>query len=365
MAPLLFRRSRRRRADAAADRGRTVGPADGGRTVGPAVITDVARVVPDVVPDAVPDPPVPEAPFPAADRSAVVPPAVPVPAAPVPAAREPVTVSGPAVRGRIATSDGWPVPGGTVTVVAHGGRQLGRGAADDAGDFAVPVAATGGVVTVILSAAGADPVARAVTVGPDGQGDVGLVVLGSAARTALPAPGLWTIDPMHSTLRATARHLGLARVEGRFTAFSGDVRVADPIEESAVQVTITAASIDTGTGDRDTHLRSPDFLDVERFPFLRYRSTGLTHIAGERWRVDGVLTIRDIAREVPLDLTYLGSGPDPWGGTRAAFTARTQLALRDYAIHWNMALPDGLTVVGPTLRIELDVEAVRVDAHGE
>jgi polyisoprenoid-binding protein YceI len=276
---------------------------------------------------------------------------------------EPVD-GGPAVRGQVTTPDGWPLPGSTVTVVGHGGRQLGRGAVDGSGSFEIPVPEPG-PVTVILAAAGVDPVARMVTVGLDGEGDLGLVVLGSAARTALPPPGVWAIDPMHSFLRATARHLGLARVEGRFTAFSGDIRVADPIERSAVQVTITAASIDTGTADRDVHLRSADFLDVERFPFLTYRSTGLTHVAGERWRVEGVLTIRDIVRNVPLDLTYLGSGPDPWGGSRMAFTAKAQLALRDYAIHWNMALPDGLTVIGPTLRLDLDVEAVRVDDHGE
>jgi polyisoprenoid-binding protein YceI len=154
-------------------------------------------------------------------------------------------------------------------------------------------------------------------------------------------------------------------VEGRFTAFSGEIQVTEPLEESTVHLTITAASIDTGTPDRDGHLRSPDFLDVERFPFLTYRSTGLSHVAGERWRVDGILTIRDLSREVPLDLTYLGSGADPWGGTRVAFTGHARLALRDYAMNWNMALPDGLVVVGPTLRIDLDVEAVLTGEPGE
>jgi polyisoprenoid-binding protein YceI len=299
---------------------------------------------------------------------------VPVEPAPVPVELAPVPVVPPApaehlwpvgvvagwpvVRGRAASVDGWPLPGVTVTVVGPGGRQLGRGAADALGVIAVPIAGTG-PVTVVLTAAGLDPVARATVVDPDGDADLGSVVLGSTERTALPAPGRWTIDPVHSTLRATARHMGLARVEGRFAAFSGDIVVADPIERSAVQVTISAPSIDTGAPDRDAHLRSADFLDVERFPFLTYTSTGLTHLGGERWRVDGVLTIRDIRKQVPLDLTYLGSGADPWGGTRAGFTATTQLALRDYAIHWNMALPDGLLVVGPTLRLELDVEAVR------
>jgi polyisoprenoid-binding protein YceI len=121
---------------------------------------------------------------------------------------------------------------------------------------------------------------------------------------------------------------------------------------------MTAGSIDTGAVDRDIHLRSADFLDVEKFPFLTYRSTAVTHVVGEKWRIEGVLMIRDIEREVPLDMTYLGAGPDPWGAMRMAFKATTQLALRDYEMHWNLALPDGLVLVGPTLRIDLDVQAI-------
>ena len=283
----------------------------------------------------------------------------PVAAPPTPAARNGVPPrSVPAVRGTVSGGDGWPLPGAVVTIVGLGGGQLGRAATDETGAFATPVAATG-PVTVIIAAAGADPVARMVTVGRDGSADVGTVVLGSSRRGLYPASGRWSIDPIHSIVRATARHLGLTRVEGRFTAFSGDIHVGDPVDKSDVEVTIAAASIDTGTPDRDAHLRSPDFLDVERFPFLTYRSTAFTRETDERWRVDGVLTIRDIPREVSLDLTYVGNGPDPWGGTRMAFHATTQLALKDYEINWNMSLPDGLSVVGPTLRIDLEIQAVQ------
>jgi polyisoprenoid-binding protein YceI len=266
-------------------------------------------------------------------------------------------VSAAAVRGRTVTADGWPVPGSTVTVVGPRGEQVGRVIVDHTGAFAVPVGAVASA-TVIIAAPGVDPVARMVAVGSDGDCDLGSVVLASAERAELPPAGLWTIDPVHSRLSATARHLALAKVVGLFTTFSGRVHVTRPVEESTVEATVNAASIDTGAGDRDAHLRSPDFLDVGRFPVLTYRSTALTHVAGERWRMDGVLTIRDIPREVGLDLGYLGSGPDPWGGTRMAFTATTWLALRDYAMHWNMALPDGLVVVGPTLRVDLEIEAV-------
>ncbi|MDQ1676641.1 MAG: hypothetical protein QOC93_1785 [Actinomycetota bacterium] len=261
------------------------------------------------------------------------------------------------VHGVVATADGWPVPGAVVTVVGAGGRQLGRGASDETGAFGVPLSADG-PVTVIIAAAGVDPVARAATAGANGRTELGVVVLDRPTRTALPAPGLWRIDPAHSILRATARHLALSRVEGRFMAFSGEIAVADPAEESSARVTISAGSIETGSEDRDAHLRSPDFLDVERFPFLTYRSTGFTARSAERWLVDGVMTIRDRSRGVVLDLTYLGTSGDPWGGTRTAFTATTTLPLHDYGIHWNMALPEGLSVIGPSLRIQLDVEAV-------
>jgi polyisoprenoid-binding protein YceI len=269
----------------------------------------------------------------------------------------PEPVAGSCVRGRVGTPDGWPLPGTTVTVVGPRGAQLGRVAVADTGEFTVPVDGVDSV-TVILSAPGADPVARMVAVGPTGDGDLGLVVLGSAVRAALPAPGVWAIDPAHSALRATARHLSLSKVDGRFRRFSGSIHVTRPVVQSRVEVAIEAASIDTGTDDRDAHLRSADFLDTARFPSLTYRSTAVTPVAGERWRIDGMLTIRDIARVVPLDVIYLGTSPDPWGGTRMAFTASTQLSLRDYAIRWNMALPDGLVVIGPTLRIDLDIEAV-------
>jgi polyisoprenoid-binding protein YceI len=268
-----------------------------------------------------------------------------------------------AVCGVVATADGWPLPGAVVTVLGAAGRQLGRAAVGEDGGFAVSVSDVG-TATVVVAAPGLDPAARSVTIGPRGVTDLGSVVLGSVRRTSLPAPGLWSIDPAHTIVRAKARHLALSHVEGRFTEFSGQIRIAEPIERSSVEVSIDAASIDTGNVDRDAHLRSSDFLEVERFPVLTYRSERVVRLTDERWRVDGWLTIRDITRPVALDLTYLGTGPDPWGGTRIAVTATTQLARKDYEINWNMGLPGGLVVVGPTLRIDLEVQAVRRDDNG-
>jgi polyisoprenoid-binding protein YceI len=265
------------------------------------------------------------------------------------------------VTGQTATSDGWPLPGATVTLIGSDGHQIGRAVSDVHGRFSVAVDAAG-PATVIVAAAGLDPVARSVSLPGQAGRELGPIVLQAAGHDRLPSPGTWTIDPAHSIVRATARHLGMSRVEGRFTELSGTITVADPIEASHVTVVIEAASIDTGSRDRDTHLRSPDFLDVKQVPTWRYRSSALTRLSDDHWQLDGGLTIRDITRPVALDVHYGGSGPDPWGGTRLAATATTQLHRGDYEINWNMGLPGGLTLIGPTLRIELDIQAVRQES---
>jgi polyisoprenoid-binding protein YceI len=260
------------------------------------------------------------------------------------------------LRGLVATSDRWPIPGAAITVLGDTGRQLARAETDASGGFELPIDYKG-AVTVVVAAAGVDPQARTAGITPSGVTDLGVVLLESARRAELPPPGTWTVDPAHSIVRATARHLALSRVEGRFTDFKAIVRVADPIERSGLDVTIEAASIHTGNDERDTHLRSADFLDVERFPHLTYRSESIHPLSPNQWQIDGYLTIRDITRPVPLDVRYLGYGPDPWGGTRMALTATAQLARRDFEINWNMGVPGGLMLVGPTLRIDLDIQA--------
>jgi polyisoprenoid-binding protein YceI len=265
-----------------------------------------------------------------------------------------------AITGAVTSGDGWPLPGATVTVVGPAGQQLGRAVADASGRFTVQVGESG-PATVILAAPGVDPVARSTAIEAHSDRDLGVIVLQSPTQGRLPEPGVWTIDPAHSIVRATARHLAMSRVEGRFTELTGTIAVADPVEASSVTVTMEAASIDTGNRDRDAHLRSADFLDVKQFPALTFRSNRLIRLddGDDHWSLTGTLTIRDITREVTLDVRYGGSGPDPWGGTRMAVLATTELARRDYEITWNMGLPSGLTLIGPTLRIELDIQAVR------
>jgi polyisoprenoid-binding protein YceI len=170
---------------------------------------------------------------------------------------------------------------------------------------------------------------------------------------------VWTIDPAHSKVAATAQHLGLSSVQGRFAEFSGRIDVGATAEASSVVAEIDAASITTGNGTRDAHLRSADFLDVEGHPTLTYRSTGLSAAGPDRWTLHGVLTMRGITRPVDLDLTYLGTSPDPWGGLRAAFRAVTELRREDFAMNYNQVVQAGISLIGATLKVELDIQAVQ------
>lgn len=189
------------------------------------------------------------------------------------------------------------------------------------------------------------------------------MAIASGTRTVegrqLPAPGVWQIDRAHSGIEFVVRHLMVSKVRGRFADFAGTIHVAEAPEQSSVEVTIQAASIDTREPDRDAHLRSPDFFDAERFPVLTFRSTSLEPAGGERFRLHGDLTIRDVTRPVVLDAEFEGVGADPWGGVRAGFSATTEIDREDYGLTWNAALETGGVVVGKKVRIEIEVEAVR------
>jgi polyisoprenoid-binding protein YceI len=180
----------------------------------------------------------------------------------------------------------------------------------------------------------------------------------SATTLQLPAPGTWSVDASHSSVNFKVKHLGVAKTRGRFTSFEGTVVVADRPEDSTVEVRIDAASVDTHDGTRDTHLRSPDFFDVENHPALTFRSTGIRG-DGEEWVLDGELTVAGVTRPVSLDVSYEGIAGDPWGGTRAGFTATAEVNREDFGLTWNAALEAGGFLVGKKVTIELDVELVR------
>jgi len=182
----------------------------------------------------------------------------------------------------------------------------------------------------------------------------------------MPGTTTWKIDPAHSSVEFAVKHMMFTTVRGRFKSFSGSITVdEDEPENSSVEVEIDAASIDTGVEDRDTHLRSADFLDVERYPTITFRSTrveGALDEEGSRFRVVGELTIRDTAMEVALDATFEGVGKDPWGGERAGFAATTEIDRRDWGLRWNQALETRGILVGNEVRIELAVQAVKQEA---
>jgi polyisoprenoid-binding protein YceI len=173
----------------------------------------------------------------------------------------------------------------------------------------------------------------------------------------------WTIDPAHSLVEFSVKHMMIATVKGRFRDVSGTITLneAEPAR-SSVAVELGAESIDTGVTQRDDHLRSADFFDVEAHPklvFTTRRVEGAFAQAGDRFRIVGDLSIRGVGREVVLDATYEGRGRDPWGGDRIAFTADTRLDRREYGLGWNQALETGGVLVSNEIRIHLEVQAVR------
>jgi polyisoprenoid-binding protein YceI len=174
----------------------------------------------------------------------------------------------------------------------------------------------------------------------------------------LPATGTWNIDTSHASVSFSVKHLMAAKVRGSFKSFSGTIDVADPVEESSVRVSIGAASIDTGAEDRDNHLRSADFLDVENYPTLDFVSTAVRPTSGG-YEVDGELTIRGQARPVTLDVEYAGVMQDPWGNEKAIFSASTTINREDWGLTWNAALESGGWLVGKKVVIEIELQAAK------
>lgn len=183
-------------------------------------------------------------------------------------------------------------------------------------------------------------------------------------ETLLPSgTSTWSIDSTHSVAQFSARHMMITWVKGRFRALSGVITVdGDAVANSSVAVEIDVTSIDTGVQQRDDHLRSPDFLDADRFPAMTFRSTsvkGAPSQPGDSFQVEGELTICGATRPVTLDCSYEGAGQDPWGGERISFSAITMIDRRDFGLTWNQPLDMGGILVGNDLQITLDVQAVK------
>jgi polyisoprenoid-binding protein YceI len=185
--------------------------------------------------------------------------------------------------------------------------------------------------------------------------------------TAVPATQVtttattWTLDPAHTLVEFSAKHMMFTTVKGRFSGVSGTiVEVANDSARSSVDVEIDAGSITTGDIQRDAHLKSGDFLDVENYPKVTFKSRRVEGMR-ERFRILGDLTIRGVTREVELEAEYHGTATNPWGKTVVGFTASTEINRQDFGLTWNVALEAGGVLVSDRVKITLEVQAVKQD----
>jgi polyisoprenoid-binding protein YceI len=183
-------------------------------------------------------------------------------------------------------------------------------------------------------------------------------VLRSRDDRLIPVAGVYELDAAHTSVEFVARHLMITKVRGRFSGVQGRITIAEDPESSHVEAEIETASLSTGNDDRDAHLRSGDFFDVEHFPTITFRSTAVRPAADGRWKVVGDLTVRDTTRPVTLQVDFDGADISPLGDERIGFSASTNVDREDFGLTWNMALETGGLLVGRTAHLELNVEAV-------
>ena len=176
----------------------------------------------------------------------------------------------------------------------------------------------------------------------------------------IPA-GTWTIDPSHSEVGFSVRHLMVSKVKGTFESFSGAVEISDDLLASSVTASVDLSSINTRDAQRDEHLRSGDFFEVATYPELTFASTSVEP-AGDGYRVTGDLTIKGTTRSVDLDLEFHGIHPDPWGGTRAGFSATTSISRKAFGVDFEIPMDGGGVVVGDKVEITLEIQAVLAES---
>lgn len=249
-----------------------------------------------------------------------------------------------------------PLPQAKFEVTDPIGRRIVSGETDPYGGFTATMPA--GEYRLSVSAEGYAPFHGATLVGDPAQPGTAEIVLDAVDPPLLPQPGHWELDPTHSSIGFSARHIGFARINGRFNTFAGAVRIADRMEDSSMHVIIDAASIDTGLRMRDDHLRSADFLDAVRHPTVEFYSERFIHRGGSRWAVAGALTLHGVSRSVTLDTQYLGLGTGLEGEPRAACRASAELHREDFTLNWQSVLAHGVAAIGSNVEVELDVQIV-------
>ncbi len=251
-----------------------------------------------------------------------------------------------------------PMGGADVTVTelrTH--RAAARGTTDPYGFFMAVLPP--GDYSLLIVAEGLEPHRETIAVAAGAGLAPERVWLQSARQLELPAPGTWLFDPPHTAIRFIAKHVGMAHVHGRFERFEGGLRIEHDMSQSRVHVRIDASSITTGNNTRDAHLRSADFLDVEHFPYIEFSSHRFAYRGGSKWTLLGSLTMHGVSRSISLDTTYLGTVNGGYGEElRCAALAKSELHREDYTLNWRSMLAHGIAVVGPTIQLELDVQAM-------
>jgi polyisoprenoid-binding protein YceI len=181
--------------------------------------------------------------------------------------------------------------------------------------------------------------------------------LSSSAEIPGYIAGTWTIDPTHSDVSFTVRHMMVSKVRGYFRTFEGTIVTGASPEDSAVTASIQLESIDTNQEQRDAHIRSADFFDSANHPTMTFQSTAVRSSGGD-WIVDGDLTLKGATKQVPLTLELNGFGPDAYGGTRAGFTVKGEINRQDFNVNFNSAMETGGVVVGDKVTLQFEIEAV-------
>jgi polyisoprenoid-binding protein YceI len=268
----------------------------------------------------------------------------------------PIPPTGGLVSAQLRNVEGRPLPGVTVAVVETGGlrRVVTESPTDPFGFYTAAVPS--GTYTLRASLGGYRTLTRDLVVGRGDHAALGALTLSADQGSTRPTPGEWVIDDAHSRLGFVARHIALSRVYGEFTRFRGSIVIAEDLEDSGIDVVIDAASIETHNAQRDAHLRSQDFLAVDDHPHLQFSSTRFAVRAGNTWTIDGDLTIRGRTNDVRLETTYLGT--QTWNGTRVGATATTSLHREHFTLNWQQMVARGIPVVGSTIQIHLDIQAV-------
>ena len=175
----------------------------------------------------------------------------------------------------------------------------------------------------------------------------------------IPVAGTYKLDAAHKRVGFVVKHLMVSKVRGNFGEAEATITVAENPLESSVTATITTASVFTGQPDRDNHLRTSDFFEVEKYPTIEYRSTGIKSIDGNEFVLEGELTIKDVTRTVELEVEFEGAGRSPYGFDVFGFSATTEIDREDFGLTWNVALETGGVMVGKKIKIEIEGEAIR------